>query len=144
MLFADPDAVVRVRGASEDQERVFATYPVVCCCTRLPPSCPEGEDVQEAVEITGVYVKTWQYPSQFMSSLKVPQGRMLQPSPLLIGKTLKLLVRLQPESRLGMWVGLGFISVLLGLTLILWRIDAADREISRRRRAVGEQVPDDC
>ena len=140
-LFVEPRALVRVRGTKDNDSRVFATYPIVYCCTALPPDCPQGEDVHVPLEVSGVYFKSWQYATPFMQGLQLERGEARQTSPLLIGPSPRQLAPPAKIGNLGLPLAVIFAIALVAVTLYIVRSGAQDRAVSRQRRARSERPP---
>ena len=131
-VFAEPSQTVKVRQPGQQPDRVFNSYPVVFCCRRLPEGIKPGENLHDPVRITGVYFKSWVYPSEFMEG---------QASPLLVGAAPVLIEHQPPRSIDGIWVGLGFIGLLVALAGVLWWLERGDRQFRRSRsRQVGRPI----
>ena len=133
-VFVDADPPIKIQAANQD--RVFQRYPVVFCATELPPDMPTGDEIHETVEITGVFLKNWAYPSGWLNAGSSDQ-QQLQVSPLLIGKAPRWL---QPElsqpSFLELWAGWIFVAILVLIAFAVWRTSVGDQRQRRLRRRV--------
>jgi hypothetical protein len=142
--FVLPDSA-EVAGGGKSPAKVFSEYPFVFCVRELPAGVPVGEDVHQLAEICGFFLKTWAYETAYMSGGTPPgQPRQLQVSPLLVGRTL---VPLADSSPLPRWVApvvvLGFLAVLLSISLAVWRTARADRRFWQRFVRLQSPCPPD-
>ena len=129
VVFAPLEDTVNLRVGKEEEEVSINEYQIVVCVRQLPEGMPSGPDINEVVQVTGVYFKLYAYKSERFSQ---SDGR-LQLSPLLVG----LKPRWIREKEAGnSWIGplLGglFVVTLLGVWLVLWRYNRGDREFSAR------------
>jgi hypothetical protein len=116
---------------SGELQRAFDRYPVVFCCRKLPKQMPRGEDILEPVEITGVYLKTWAYPSAWIVN-QTGQTDRLQVSPLLIGNQPKWRAsEPAPLSFLERFGGWMFVVALAGLAAFVTWTARGDRRAKR-------------
>jgi len=106
----------------------FQRFPVAVCTRQLPPGMPEGDDIHQAVDISGVFFKLWAYRSDKMASLDADQTQLC---PMLVTLQPDLV---EPESispYVGMTVGGLFIVALLGVWLSVWRFGREDEQFTR-------------
>ena len=142
VVFADPDAIVRVRSAddAEADAKIFATYPVVVCVRDVPAGFPEGEDIHAGVKVVGCYFKMWGYPSQFM---QVPGKHRLQYSPLLIGKAPEWLPGTALEDPLsGPTIPIVFAAGLFFLCGLVWWWSRGDQRFRRETLSRNYELPE--
>lgn len=145
VVFLDPNAIVRVTRDAQDREgKVFTSYPLVFCATQLPAGMPEGELINEFVEVTGAYLKLWSYRSEFLeaqyhsTSGRVPR----QFSPLLIGRApIRLEVTRPDNPRAQLLAGLAFIAAVGGVWLVVWWYGRGDERFKRDARARNLELP---
>lgn len=137
-VFLEPEVVVRlVRGTNDDAGKVYNTYPVVFCVSRLPEGFPEGEVIHEEVAVTGAYLKMWAYPSRFLGGeAGGRKGQRLQTSPLLIGRCP---MWIRPASSRGpglsLMLGVAFVLVVAAVFGALWWTGRADRRFMQKTLA---------
>ena len=133
-VFVDAEMPILVK--SGEVERRFNRYPVVFCCRALPEGMPSGEVINEPVEITGAYLKTWAYPSAWIAE-RTGRNDQLQVSPLLIGHSPKWLVAgpapLSFLERYGGWLFVGALGVLAAFVWWTARGDRRAKQAFRRR-----------
>ena len=112
----------------------FQTFPIAICERELPPGMPEGDDINEAVSISGVFFKLWEYDSRKMTAFNVNQE---QPCPMLFTLRPDLLEPPSASPYIGITVGGMFIVALLGVWISVWcfgREDAAFAQSTLKRQ----------
>jgi len=108
--------------------------PIVFCVRRLPSGFPTGERINQPVQITGFFFKSWSYASQrtggSISKADGQQGRLRQVAPILIGSEPVMVQVARPNQFgvLGMVAGGVFVAVLLAIWLGIWRVSRSDRK----------------
>ncbi len=118
-----------------DEDKVFSDYPFVFCLRRLPEGMAVGDDIHQAVRISGFFMKLWAYQTQFMSgNVRDRKPRQLQLSPLLIGPSAELL-QTQPSRNpyLSAVIATLFTIGLLAIWLVMWRFSVGDRRFARAK-----------
>ncbi len=135
-VFADTAVTVRFVDAEGGEDRVFHRYPVVVCLPELPAWMPVGENIHQNVRVTGFFLKHWTYRSPYMSAAHAGEGPdRLQLSPLLIGVGLEPFEFEGNANRVwGRVFGGFFVTLLVAITLYVWRMERGDREFRRGRR----------
>ncbi len=116
---------LKVRLANHEKSRLFENqFPVTVCVSELPSGLTPGPVLHEPVEMQGVYYRIWNYK---------PSGAdedLLQPSPLIVGGTVKLVL---PEESQGDSATLGFvfIGLIVLVALTAWWFSRGDARFKR-------------
>lgn len=131
-VFLEPKMPIVI--ATGESRRRFDRYPIVFCCRELPEGMPAGESINEPVEVTGVFLKTWAYPSRWLVQ-QTGGTDQLQASPLLIGRSPKWLALGPPPlsflERYGGWL---FVAALVTLAAFVAWTARGDRQAKARYR----------
>jgi len=113
---------------------------VFCTLDRPEDRRPLGgpPEYAQPVEVTGFFLKTWQYPAELTASEREShpgEAHVLQTAPLLIGPAPLLIAADEhQESSLGWPVG-GLVALaMMGLGLLLWSLRQSDKEFSLRNQ----------
>lgn len=134
---------VRVKRSSDDPEPTYySTYPVVCCVAQLPAGMPEGDDVNEAIRVSGFYYKIYSYETDFTTA-KGPNRRQF--SPLIVGFEPKWIQRrnsFHPAYRIA--CGVVAVCFLLSLWILIGRLNRGDAVFRRTVVAKHLQPPADA
>ena len=108
--------------------------PLVFCTLDLPRNMPLGgpPSYGESVEVTGFFLKTWQYPTPLSAAEKAAHPgsfRALQTAPLLLGAA-PLWKPAEKKSSTALAVGGILALAMIGGCLLLWHIRQSDREFT--------------
>ena len=90
----------------------FQTFPVVVCAKELPPGMPQGDDIYEAVAISGVFFKLWAYQSGKMTAFDPSQRQLC---PMIVALRPDFIEREQYNPYIGITIGGLFIIAVLGV-----------------------------
>ena len=129
VVFVELDGFIEMTSSDPEEESKFISeYPIVVCVRQLPPGMPQGPDINEPVEVTGVFFKLYAYGSEQYARA----DNRVQLSPLLVGN----MPRWTREERtsnpwVGPLVGGLFAVALLSVWLSLWQYSRGDREFQR-------------
>lgn len=120
------DLVIRFAdGEGDGDQPTFAnSYPVTICVPALPVGVEEGTGLRHEVIVHAAFFKVWAYRSTYMKSFDASQ---LQLSPMLIGQQPSSVAPATPASPwISLWAGGGFLLVLAGIWIWLWRVGRRD------------------
>ena len=131
---------VRVKRSPDDPEPTYySSYPVVCCVGQLPAGMPVGDDVNEAIRVSGFYYKIYSYKTDFTTA-KGPNRRQF--SPLIVGfepKWIQQQNSFQPAY--GIAYSLVAVCFLLSLWIVVRRLNRGDAVFRRTVLAKHFQPP---
>ena len=112
--------------------------PLVFCTLDIPSSMPLGEPplYGERVELTGSFLKSWQYSTSLSEGEKAANPgsfQALQSVPLVVGMqpVWPLAVAEKKNSSAAAVTGL-LVLVMIGVCLLLWHLRQTDQDFSRR------------
>jgi hypothetical protein len=112
--------------------------PLVFCTLDLPDGMPLSGPIPygERVEVTGFFVKTWQYPTALSGSEMAANpgsSHALQTAPLVIGPApLWKPATVEKRSFPALAVGGSVLLAMIGVCLLLWHFRQSDQEFSRQ------------
>jgi hypothetical protein len=112
--------------------------PLVFCTLDLPGGMPLSGPMPygESVEVTGFFLKTWQYPTAISEGEKAANpgsSQALQTAPLMAGPApLWKPATAGKKSSTSAACGGLLLLVMIGVCLLLWHIRQSDQEFSRR------------
>ena len=131
---------VRVkRSPSDPQPTYYSSYPVVCCVRQLPAGMPEGDDVNEAMRVSGFYYKIYSYKTDFTTA-KGPNRRQF--SPLIVGFEPKWIQQRNSFPPVyGIACSVVVVCFLLSLWILVGRLNRGDAVFRRTVMAKHFQPP---
>ena len=117
--------------------------PIVCCVNRLPANFPTGDAIREPISVAGVFFKSWLFRSRQVVDKQPGKSGAGQTgrqqrlyTPLVVGGTPTWLTQVvSNDSRWGLWGGVAFLVLLVGIWIHMARLEKRDRE---ERAAAGE------
>lgn len=121
------DQQVRIGPAptpGEEAPTFRDAYPVTCCVRELPAGLPEAVDLNQTIEVTGVFFKLWSYRSEFIAAHD-PQQR--QVGPLFIA-AMPDVIETRPAAPMFGWLATAcLLAALAASGWFLWRMRQTDR-----------------
>ena len=134
-----------VDPTSEVEDRLFASsYPATVCVLALPDDLPRGGRIEEAISVTGCFMKLWAYRNRLLSedanqqsasSNPVNRRTQLQKAPLLIGMMPRVNRMVARRNHVaGIVIGIGFLGILAAVWFATWRSYRGDRMSRSRSR----------
>ncbi len=141
------DQPIEVRGAPGEQAGPVyrESFPCTCCTTELPAAWEplvDAPHVNRPVLLHGVFYKLWAYHNPLVAAY---DARQRQLSPMFVvgaPQTWDLSADSRPGP--GLWLGLGFIGLLIVVGSAAWALHRSDRrrlEQLRQRRAAPDLPP---
>ncbi len=129
-LFAD----LGRRSQLDDGSQISDTL-VIAHVRELPPGMPEGEQINERVRVSGVFLKLYPHVPQKAEHLETDERHL---APLLIGQSTTWIARQQRSHyELALIVTSVFLLLLGGVALWSWRMRRAD--VRARARTTGRR-----
>ncbi len=134
------DLEYEIKDKETGEKHRFASYPITVCVRNLPPGLPEGENLRELVQVTGVFLKIWSYESVFAISQGENKRQM---APLLVAPTISWLQPVEKSNSFAGWIAVGLFTLAIGgIWLGIWRYNRDVRRIRQFTHAHPSSPPD--